>query len=63
MSLREAILVIAILGGFVKGRGREPGVEVMWRGIRRLEDIAIGIFLAKGNLFNEDLRKYQSDYG
>ena len=47
----------------MKGKGREPGVEVMWRGIRRLEDIAIGVSLAKGNLLNEDLRKYLSDYG
>ena len=31
LSLREAILIIAIPGGFVKGKGRDPGVEVMWR--------------------------------
>lgn len=47
----------------MKGKGREPGVEVMWRGIRRLEDVAIGVSLTKGNLFNEDLRKYQPEYG
>ena len=63
LSLREAILIIAILGGFVKGKGREPGVEVMWRGIRRLEDIAIGVSLAKGNLFNEGSGVYHFDYG
>ena len=63
LSLPEAILVIAMLGGFVKGKGREPGVEVMWRGIRRLEDIVIGVSLAKGNLFNEALSVHQSDYG
>lgn len=45
LSLREAILIIAPLGGFVKGKGREPGVEVMWRGIRRLADILIGVSL------------------
>jgi len=51
LSLPEAILVIAMLGGFVKGKGREPGVEVMWRGIRRLEDIVIGVSLWRKETF------------
>lgn len=55
LSLSEAILIIATLGGFVKGKGREPGVEVMWRGIRRLADILIGVSLT--------MRIPQSDYG
>jgi len=55
LSLREAILVIATLGGFIKGKEREPGVEVMWRGIRRLADILIGVSLTMGIP--------QSDYG
>ena len=55
LSLREAILIIAMLGGFVKGKGREPGVEVMWRGIRRLADILIGVSLT--------MNVPQSDYG
>ncbi len=55
LSLREANLIIATLGGFIKGKGREPGVEVMWRGIRRLADILIGVSLTMGIP--------QSDYG
>ncbi|MFO0794071.1 MAG: IS4 family transposase [Candidatus Brocadiaceae bacterium] len=55
LPLREAILIIATLGGFVKGKGRLPGVEVMWRGIRRLADILIGVSLT--------MRIPQSDYG
>lgn len=55
LSLRDAILIIAMLGGFVKGKGREPGVEVMWRGIRRLADILIGVSLTTN--------VHQSDYG
>ncbi|OOP55762.1 MAG: hypothetical protein AYP45_00685, partial [Candidatus Brocadia carolinensis] len=55
LSLRDAILVIATLGGFVKGKNREPGVEVMWRGIRRLADILIGVSLTTST--------HQSDYG
>ena len=55
LSLRDAILIIAMLGGFIKGKGREPGVEVMWRGIRRLADILIGVSLTMGIP--------QSDYG
>ena len=55
LSLSAAILIIAILGGFIKGKGREPGVEVMWRGIRRMGDIAIGVCLAKGTISIEGL--------
>lgn len=55
LSLREAIHTIATLGGFVKGKGREPGVEVMWRGIRRLADILIGVSLT--------MSVHKSDYG
>lgn len=55
LSLREANLIIATLGGFVKGNGREPGVEVMWRGIRRLADILIGVSLT--------MSVHKSDYG
>ena len=40
-TLREAIRMIALLGGFLgrKGDG-EPGVKTIWRGLRRLHDIA-----------------------
>lgn len=40
-SLREAVRMIASLGGFLgrKGDG-EPGVKTIWRGLRRLHDIA-----------------------
>lgn len=55
LSLREANLVIATLGGFVKGNGREPGVEVMWRGVRRLADILTGVSLT--------MSVHKSDYG
>ncbi|MGI2909824.1 IS4 family transposase, partial [Tolypothrix sp. VBCCA 56010] len=40
-SLRQAVRMIAILGGFLgrKGDG-EPGVKTIWRGLQRLHDIA-----------------------
>jgi hypothetical protein len=39
-SLREAIRWIAQLGGFLARRGDgEPGVQTLWRGLRRLHDI------------------------
>jgi hypothetical protein len=37
--LRDAVRWIAELGGFVGTRSREPGVKVLWRGWRRLQDI------------------------
>jgi hypothetical protein len=41
-SLRDAIRMIAALGGFLgrKSDG-EPGVKTIWRGLRRLHDIAL----------------------
>ena len=42
-SLREAVIMIASLGGFTgrKGDGY-PGTTTVWRGLQRLEGIAMG---------------------
>ena len=40
-SLSEAVRWIAQLGGFLARKGDgEPGVKVIWRGLKRLKDIA-----------------------
>ena len=40
-SLHEAVVMIARLGGFLARRSDgEPGVKTIWRGLRRLHDIA-----------------------
>jgi hypothetical protein len=46
-TLREAVRAIARLGGFLgrKGDG-EPGVKVVWRGLRRLTELVAGYRLA-----------------
>jgi transposase-like protein/transposase Tn5 family protein len=46
-SLRQAVRWIAQLGGFLgrKGDG-EPGVKVLWRGLRKLQDMVAGYQLA-----------------
>ncbi len=61
--LKEAIGIIAILGGFVLGRKRVPGVEVMWRGIRRLQDLVLGMLLMKENLPEKTLNTYCFEFG
>jgi len=39
-SLSDAVLWIARLGGFLARKGDgEPGVKVIWRGLKRLKDI------------------------
>lgn len=63
LSLKEAIMIIAILGGFVIGKQRVPGVEVMWRGLRRLEDIVLGASLVNDCFFGKDLTSSNFDYG
>lgn len=48
-SLAEAVRGIARLGGFLGRTGDgEPGPTVLWRGLRRLEDITLGYLLARG---------------
>lgn len=55
-SLREALGRIARLGGFLgRGGDGEPGVKVLWRGLRRLADITDGFDLARG--------EYERDVG
>jgi transposase Tn5 family protein len=40
-SLHEAVLLVAKLGGFLaRSSNGEPGVKAIWRGLRRLDDIA-----------------------
>jgi hypothetical protein len=47
-SLREAVRMIASLGGFLGRRGDgEPGTTTLWRGLQRLEDIALTYELAQ----------------
>ena len=46
-SLREAVRMIAQLGGFLARKGDgEPGVKTLWRGLIRLNDIAATWLLA-----------------
>jgi hypothetical protein len=46
-SLREAVRLVACLGGFLaRTRDGEPGVTTLWRGWRRLADIMVGVRLA-----------------
>jgi len=45
--LGEAVRWIAELGGFVGTRKQQPGVTVLWRGWRRLEDLTQGYLLAQ----------------
>lgn len=53
LSIRDAIRIIASLGGFIgrKGDG-EPGTTTIWRGLQRLSDMAAGFILAKSLLFS-----------
>ncbi len=40
-TLREAVRMIVSLGGFLGREGDgEPGVKTIWRGLKRLHDIA-----------------------
>ena len=61
-NLHEAVVMIARLGGFLARKSdKEPGVKTIWRGLRRLHDIAQGWQLAQG-VYNDavDTHKKQS---
>jgi hypothetical protein len=48
-SLREAVRMVARLGGFLARKGDgEPGVKTLWRGLTRLDDIAATWLLLRG---------------
>jgi hypothetical protein len=50
-TLRQAVRLVARLGGFLGRTGDgEPGVQVLWRGLRRLHDLVAGWRLAQGHL-------------
>jgi hypothetical protein len=45
--LRQAVWWVARLGGFLgRKRDGEPGVKVLWRGLRKLHDMVVGFRLA-----------------
>lgn len=47
-GLRAAVRQLARLGGFLgRSRDGEPGVTTLWRGLRRLDDLALGWNLAE----------------
>lgn len=51
--LREAVLWLAKLGGFLARKGDgDPGVKVLWRGLMRLQDIVVGFRLASQDVRN-----------
>ena len=52
-SLKEAVFMIAKLGGFL-GRKNDgnPGATTVWRGLQRLEDITLG-FLAAESIYRQ----------
>lgn len=55
-GLREAVRLIARLGGFLARKGDgEPGVKTIWRGLRRLEDLVVGWRLSRESLTPENV--------
>jgi len=49
VSIKEAIRMIAKLGGFLGRKGdKEPGAKVLWQGLQRLEPITQAYVLFKG---------------
>jgi hypothetical protein len=55
-GLREAVRLIARLGGFLARKGDgEPGVKTIWRGLRRLDDLVTGWKLSREHSASQDV--------
>ncbi len=47
-TLREAVRMVAVLGGFLGRKcDGEPGTETLWRGLQRLDDIVAAYWLGR----------------
>jgi hypothetical protein len=55
-TLWEAVLLIAALGGFTGGKGKNPGAQVLWRGLKRLHDMAIMFSILKHIPYHSEMR-------
>ena len=60
-TLWEAILLIAALGGFTGGKGRVPGAQVLWRGLKRLHDMAIMFSILKRIPYHSEINAGTED--
>ncbi len=67
-TLWEAILLIAALGGFIHGKGKVPGSQVIWRGLKRLHDMAVMFSILQRLPYSSEMRSVMEgvvddDYG
>ena len=50
-TLYQAVRWTARLGGFLNRKGDgEPGIKALWHGLTRLQDIVLGVMLARGDV-------------
>lgn len=67
-TLKEAIDIIAGLGGYVPRKGGHPGTQVMWRGLIKLHHMAIMCSILTPDPYNSELKQIielngKADYG
>ena len=62
-TLWEAILLIASLGGFVGGKGKNPGAQVLWRGLKRLHDMTVMFSIMQRKPYNPEVLMDEGGYG
>lgn len=66
-TMQQAISLIAAFGGFIGGKGKNPGTQVVWRGLKRLYDMALMLSIMKNIPYNSDMKYvmdgFANDYG
>ena len=67
-TLKEAIAIIAELGGYVPRKGCHPGTQVMWRGLIKLHHMAIMCSIFTQATYHSELKQLlefngEADYG
>ena len=63
LTLNNAIVEIAVLGGYVKRKGKEPGAVVIWRGLGRLHDLSTMYSIMNNILYNPEVNYDKIGYG
>jgi hypothetical protein len=51
-TLRQAIRMVATMGGFVGRKSEEPGTQTLWRGLQRLDDITAAFEILSAHLLD-----------
>ena len=57
------MLEIAVLGGYVERKEKQPGAKTIWRGFNRLHDLATMFSIMNNIKFSNGINHEKAGYG